>query len=263
MGAKYIYRVDDLNARMNWQNFWKLMGLFSTQGVKPLLGVVPDNKDPDLIVEQVNNDYWEILNHLERDGLVEIAQHGYQHSLFSSRAKPILGKGAGFTSQTEFAGLSYKLQLEKIKSGKAILEDKGIFTDIWMAPNHSFDWITLKALRASGFRAITDGIALYPFSLRGLTFIPQQFWRPRFFPLGIITICLHVNSMDEKIYQRVKAHLESKAKIISFNEARKQLRGRFAGFLDRTFQLGYFLIRKTKQLVKALSLKLFPMKEQL
>ena len=45
---KIALRMDDITADMNWDNFFRLKELFDKAGVRPLLGVVPDNRDVDL-----------------------------------------------------------------------------------------------------------------------------------------------------------------------------------------------------------------------
>ena len=50
-----------------------------------------------------------------------------------------------------------KEQKEKLLLGKAALENEGIYTDTFMAPGHSYDRNTLKALKTIGFEYVTDG----------------------------------------------------------------------------------------------------------
>ena len=48
---------------------------------------------------------------------------------------------------------------------------------IWVAPAHSFDWVTLEALRQeTDIRLVSDGIALNSYRKNGFDFIPQQLW---------------------------------------------------------------------------------------
>jgi hypothetical protein len=73
-----------------------------------------------------------------------------------------------------------------------------------MAPAHSFDENTCKALKKVGITHITDGIAVYPFKKYGLYRLPQQLWKPQKMPFGTRTICLHPNSMKKKDIQRIE-----------------------------------------------------------
>lgn len=225
MTAKYIYRMDDITPDMNWDSFWKYIDLFKMYKVTPLLGIVPDNRDPDLSCQRERHDFWQIMRDLKSSDTVEFAQHGFQH-VYVSWEEGILSRKYGFKQQSEFAGLTYNEQFEKIKTGRDILRNHGIFTDVWMAPSHSFDLITLKVLEDLGFSTLTDGIALYPFMISSLTAIPQQQWEPEYYPLGIVTICLHINHSSESLYQKVEKHLKSGACFIKFSEAKKYKAGK-------------------------------------
>jgi hypothetical protein len=116
---------------------------------------------------------------------------------------------------SEFAGLAYDEQLQKIERGKEILE-KNIWMTIkrWMAPAHSFDKDTCKALKKAWFAYITDGIALYPFEKHGLKWLPQQIWRPTKKCIGIWTICLHINNFKEKDIKGIESFIKGHQKDI-------------------------------------------------
>lgn len=201
--AKYIFRLDDLCSAMDWAKFERLRKIFSTYGVKPIVAVVPDNKDIKLIKGEERGDFWEIIKKLKNEGWA-VAMHGYQHNYTQEN-----GGILKIHTKSEFAGLPYEEQLEKIRKGKEILKEKGIETDIFIAPGHSFDENTLKALKISGFNAISDGIALFPFKKFEIIWIPQIAWGPRKFLLGLITFCLHPNTMEEKDFQIVEEFIKN------------------------------------------------------
>lgn len=249
MTARYIWRMDDITPNMNWDNFWMFIELFRKYSIKPLLGIVPDNRDPQLVVHEANPDFWKIMNGLQSNGVVEFAQHGYQH-LYVTQEGGLLGGKYGFKLQSEFAGLPYDLQLKKISSGKKILENHGIYTDVWMAPSHSFDRTTLKALLDAGFKVVTDGIALYPYSMEGLLFIPQQLWRPKSFPIGVLTICLHINSSDYDDFRNIERFLNTGAYTISFSEAREHMAGVGDCILNSLFRMSFIAARSWQKLAK-------------
>jgi uncharacterized membrane protein YbhN (UPF0104 family) len=119
---------------------------------------------------------------------------------------------------SEFAGRSFNEQLSKVRVGQALLEARGITTRYWMAPNHSFDHNTLKALQLCGFTALTDGVSLTPFTTNGLVFIPQQLWRPQWMPYGVITICLHTNEMKTTHVKALRAFLRRPFTFSTFSE---------------------------------------------
>jgi len=240
--------MDDITPDMNWKQFWRFIDLFQRYGVKPLLGVVPDNKDKKLAIEPKRNDFWQVMRNLQSQEAVEFAQHGYQH-LYETDKTGILGRKYGFFSQSEFSGLPYAQQYRKIKAGRKILQDEGIYTDIWMAPAHSFDMVTLRVLYDLGFKAVTDGIALFPYGMERLLFVPQQAWKPEYFPMGIVTICLHTNSASEGLFQSVKKHLESKAGIISFSDAVRQGPRLLGGIFNNGLR-SYFVSRRVLGLMR-------------
>ncbi|XER08410.1 hypothetical protein SRRS_40250 [Sporomusa rhizae] len=193
------------------------MELFKTHKVKPLLGIVPDNKDHKLDIQAPHPGFWDIMRGLGKENLVEYAQHGYQH-LYETNSSGLFGK-YGIKAQSEFAGLSYEKQYSKLKLGLDILQRERVNTRVWMAPSHSFDKITIKALRDLGFLAITDGFGLYPTTIENLVFVPQQVWRPRVFPFGFITICLHPNTLDVCQITEISDFLKMGLSNISFSEA--------------------------------------------
>lgn len=247
MSTKYIYRMDDITPDMNWKRFWNYMHLFKKHGVVPLLGVVPENRDPELSVGRTEENFWEIIRELQNKGEAEIAQHGYRHMLKKTASKSYPRGICRFNHLSEFAGLSYEEQFNMIKSGREILQAHGIFTDIWMPPCHSSDKVTIKVLKDLGFRHVTDGIALYPFKYSGLSFVPQQLWKPKRMPVGVFTVCLHINKEAESLYNSVKRHTESGARICSFSEAAELYNNTHKRLLNGLFKTAYMLLRFLKQ----------------
>ncbi len=205
MSAHYLFRLDDITPEMDWGRFWALMQLFERHSINPLLGVVPDNRDPNLIRQSSHADFWEILRELQNSNSVDIAQHGYQHILVNRPAAALIGPAYGIKKEaSEFAGDSFNDQNFRIREGLRILNRNGISTTTWMAPNHSYDLNTLKALRENNFIAVSDGVALFPYRDNGLLFIPQTSWRPRWMPLGVHTICIHTNSITPSEVKRLR-----------------------------------------------------------
>lgn len=202
MNPTYFFRLDDICPTMHWDKFNRLTALFDRYQVKPLLGIVPDNRDTKLRIDPPAAHFWPKMRQLQQQGYL-IAQHGYQHCYTGLRGG-LLGLHRG----SEFAGKPYQEQLQLIYAGKKILEDNlQQAVTWWMAPGHSFDVVTCQALVAAGFTYITDGIALYPFRRHGLTWIPQQLWQPQSIPFGFWTICLHPNTMQESDFIRLKHFL--------------------------------------------------------
>lgn len=57
--ARYLVRFDDICPAMNWDMWGKIETVLRENGVKPILAVVPDNKDPLLDVGAPVSDFWE------------------------------------------------------------------------------------------------------------------------------------------------------------------------------------------------------------
>lgn len=203
----YIFRMDDISPVMNWNSFFALLQLFSKHNVKPLLGIIPDNQDKRLSREPYRPNFWKTMRQLVADNLVDIAQHGYQHLLRPRYTQQIPKYLMPTRPFSEFAGDPLHIQVDKIRRGQRILLDEGLSTTYWMAPNHSLDRVTLRALWLLGFSTATDGIALHPFFDEGILFIPQQTWRPRWSPGGVQTICLHSDSITVSEIRRLRHFL--------------------------------------------------------
>ena len=156
---KIAVRLDDITPDMDWERFLKFKEVLDKYQVKPLIGVVPDNRDENLKGSQEGapTDFWTYIKELQKEGWV-IAMHGYRH-IYST------DKGGVFplNNFSEFAGLSYEEQEKMLADGKRMLAEKGIETDVFMAPAHSYDKNTLKALIKTGFNKITDGFGDCPY----------------------------------------------------------------------------------------------------
>ncbi len=201
MIAQYLLRFDDLCPTMDkqrWDRFAHLMQRFS---LRPILAVVPDNLDPELVVAPPNPGFWEEMRQWQQAGAA-IGLHGYQHLCRAN--------GGGLVPlhrQTEFAGARPGDQRTWIATGMATLRSHGLEPSIWVAPRHGFDASTLAALRQAGVQTISDGLAIQPFQSRGFLWIPQQLWEPQQRDRGLWTICLHANSASDATYAALERFL--------------------------------------------------------
>lgn len=211
------FRLDDITPDMDWDKFYRVKAIFDKYKVRPLIGVVPDNQDPTLSCGEVHPDFWEYLRSLEQSGWM-IAQHGYRH-VYETKSSGLLG----IKKASEFAGLSYEAQYEKIRCGREILQKHGLNVTIFMAPGHTYDKNTQKALRRLGFTCVTDGYANVPYYTKKLLFVPCRSSQPHL-TTGMDTICLHCNEMTENDYRNLENFLEGYGShVISFSEVFGQL----------------------------------------
>lgn len=166
MVRKILIRFDDICPTMDFGQFYIAKDMLDKYNIKPVLGIIPNCKDPDLDIEPYHEDFWVLVRRLQQDGYT-LAMHGYQHKFDSY----VRGKvNIGYNS--EFAGHSYDVQFKKIALGRETLFNHGIYTDIFFAPAHSYDDNTLKALAANGFKYISDGRSNKPFLIHDIISIP-------------------------------------------------------------------------------------------
>jgi len=225
--AKYLMRFDDINSRMNWNKFFIIKNVLEKYNIKSILGVVPKCEDKFLEVEKVYPDYYENLRKFALYGDT-IAQHGYEH-LFDSKSRGFYGN----TLNSEFAGSSYETQLIKLSKGKKILEKESLWRPVFMAPNHSFDNLTIKALKKLNFKIILDGFAMSPFLKQDIYFIPQISSRPlpSFLPI-LSQLCIHINTISEKELFQLILFIERNHKLFIKLEDLK-IKNNFFTFFDR------------------------------
>lgn len=212
---KIAVRMDDIAPGMNRKRFEAFKALLDEYQVKPLIGVVPDNQDENLNKEVTSNKeiFWQEIMQLQSKGWI-VAQHGYQH-VYTEK------KGGLFPLNhfSEFAGKSYEKQKEMISKGKEILSKNGIETDIFMAPAHSYDKNTLRALVDNGFTKLTDGFGKAPYVRAGIIFYPIAFrlkgdGKNK---SGITTMVIHTNTMNEADMLRCRKILET-GNVVSYQE---------------------------------------------
>lgn len=224
MGPTFVIRLDDICPTMRWASMDRAAILFRELDIRPLIGVVPDNRDPTLMLDPPRGDFWDLVRAWAADGWA-VAQHGYQH-LYVSPSSGMLG----IASRSEFAGLPFDEQRRKLSLGREVLMARGIEADTFMAPAHSLDAVTVRALRDQGFRYVTDGFGLFPYDVDGMTFVPQLFGSPLHLGIGVYTVCLHLNEMSAARLERFERFCrQHRREIIDFHTARAIRGPRFLG----------------------------------
>ena len=191
--CNYLLRFDDICPTMNWTVWDKVEAILISNRILPILAVVPDSQDINLVIDPACADFWERVRRWQNMGF-SIAIHGYQHRYVNDNAGLMR-----LTYQSEFAGLSREEQEIKLRKGLEIFTANGVSADAWVAPAHSFDSITVAVLADLGISVISDGLWHWPFTdIHGTTWIPQQLWS--FVPKtsGIWTVCCHHNKWTDQ-----------------------------------------------------------------
>ena len=204
--TRYIIRIDDFSQRMDYENFLRLEALLDKHHVKAIVAVVPKQVDKDFNKFQRvdEKEYAKKLNELTNKGW-KIALHGYNHTDWGKKGKSIVP----VHEESEFTGRLYREQYQDLKNGKETLEETaGIEIDTFIAPYHTFDSTTLKALKAVNIYKLSDGWTIYPFYIDEVLFIPQQICEPIWYPFGVHTICLHPQTMTPSLYKKLDLFIE-------------------------------------------------------
>lgn len=205
MGAKYIIRLDDACPSMHWEKWDRIFKLLDKYNIKPIIAVIPNNKDKSFAHAKPKNDFWESVKDWEGKGY-DIAMHGYDHVYISKKSGIV-----PINKRSEFAGVDYEQQLSKIKKAWDIFLKNNIKPKIWVAPAHSFDKTTLKILKEyTDVTIVSDGLSKYPFNKLDFFWIPLQLWKPKEKNGGIWTICYHPNNMSEKQFKELEDFIKLK-----------------------------------------------------
>jgi len=210
-----LIRMDDICENMNWHLMDKCESLFDKHEIKPLLGVIPINKDPELLKYSGNNKFWERVRSWKNKGW-EIAMHGCHHlyTQKSNKKKDIFNYGG----DSEFYGLDFDAQLQKIEIGLKKFEEENLKVRSFFAPNHIYDVNTLKALKQSEIKIVIDGYGFFPYYKSEILFIPQLFYKEIFLPFGIQSTQMHINEWNNNRFKNFEFFIEKNyKKIVNLN----------------------------------------------
>ena len=235
---QYILRLDDASDYMDLEKWRRMEKLLDKYGVKPLFGIIPKNADESLVSKYERNPHFWSLMHSWIDKGWTPAMHGYEHRYVT--------KDGGINpvnKRSEFAGLPYEEQAEKIRKGYQILVEHGIKPDIFFAPSHTFDENTLKAIKnETPIRIISDTVAWDVYKKDDFWFIPQQSGSVRKLPFQTITFCYHPNTIKDADVLRLESFI-SKGKDCFFDDS-----------------INHILIKREKTLFDKMLVKLYQIK---
>ena len=227
--AQYLLRFDDLCPTMSMDRWHSLGRLIEEFELRPILAIVPDNRDEQLSCAASDPAFWSTMRSFESAGAT-VALHGYTH-VCERKSGGLLR----LSQSSEFAGAPAALQHQWIEAGLQILCFHGLTPRLWAAPRHGFDRNTLQALRAHRIRALSDGLARRPFAREGVLWIPQQLWSPVEKSRGLWTICIHPNTVSLLDLERLRAFLAAHAKqFTSFERVLKEYRPSGLNCMERS-----------------------------
>jgi hypothetical protein len=242
MRAIYLLRLDDACDTMDHAKWKRMEALLDQFNIKPMITVIPNNEDGSQVIDPTDNNFWVWLRSLEKKGW-EICMHGNDHvyQTKSGGINPV-------QRRSEFAGLSYEDQCEKVRKGILKFKQEGIDPKIFVAPSHTFDKNTLLALHnESDIRIVSDTIALYPYTKFGIIFIPQQMNIIRNIMIpGIFTFCYHPSAMTDSDFLELEKNLQyHHLKFSAFRDI-NLTKIKSKKLIDKLFSFLYFLNRNIK-----------------
>lgn len=239
MVAKYLIRLDDACDTSNFSKWREIERILDTFSVKPIVAVIPNNRDQSLFYGPKNPNFWNLVRTWESKKWA-VAMHGLNHVYHNVDRKRLI---LPFYDRSEFAGLPLEKQRERIRRSLAIFRENKIEPRLWVAPSHSFDAVTLEALNLEvSFRIISDGIALRPYTESEFTFIPQQLWDVSHKKSGTWTICLHPDTMSFEEIDLLASKLsknEIKENLINIDQI--QCAGTSKRLIDRLYAFAFWL----------------------
>lgn len=244
MNNKYCIRLDDACPTMDAKKWQRIENILDAYGVRPMVGVIPVNKDPKQLIDVADNRFWTKVKNWEKKGWT-IALHGYNHCFISEEGMSGLNP---IWARSEFAGLSLEQQKAKIRKGIAEFRIHGIEPKYFFAPAHTFDENTLEALRTeSNIRIISDTIATKPYRRGDFIFLPQLGGNCKEMKFsGVHTFCLHPSEMTEDIFIATERFLKThKEDIMGFDEV-NLVNLKEKNLMSRILSWAYFTRRRLR-----------------
>jgi hypothetical protein len=242
--TQYLVRLDDAHPWRNRDRWDRIEALLDRHGVKPIVAVVPDCRDPDLRVGGEDLEFWNRVRSWKDKGWV-LALHGDTHELVPCRRSLV-----PLNRYTEFAGRPEGVQREKIRAGWGAMVHQGVTPTVWVAPAHTFDRTTLRVLtEETSIRTISDGLSDRPFTRWGFGWFPQQLWRPRSCPGGVWTLCLHPNDHTPEFETQLETFLAAHhGKVVTLSDLPTPERP--WSWADGLFSLSFRSLRSLKRMIR-------------
>ena len=246
MNNQYLIRLDDACPTMcssKWKEMFRILDLY---GVKPMVGIIPDNKDPEQEIDEPDTEFWRKVKLWQKKGYA-IALHGHNHCYISDKGLEGLNP---LWTRSEFAGVPLEVQKQKIADGYKIMKIHGLVPKYFFAPSHTFDKNTLIALKeCTDIRIISDTVATKPYRKEDFVFIPQFGSECMEMKIrGVWTFCLHPSTMRKEQFEALENFLkEHKKEFTSYDRIDVQ-RVKEKDFLSHVLSWLYFIRRKIRHI---------------
>lgn len=147
-----VFRMDDYSARSATDMELRVIDLFRKKDLSITFGVIPfvwagnlnDPSPKDFLPLPLEKG--DILRAGIEEGVLDVALHGYSHQTINEN------------EQSEFAGLDYPSQVERLAKGKQLLEGMiGAPVTTFAPPWNRYDLNTLMALEEMDFTTLSAG----------------------------------------------------------------------------------------------------------
>ena len=195
--SKIIVRLDDFHQVRDVKGWDRTFELLDNLGVRGVIAPIPKKEGEELSDEAARE-----LKEFIRRGW-EVAQHGYTHEKMTN-CRGI----AGTREWSEFAGLPYTEQRQRIIEGKKILKERGIDAKTFVPPVHSFDNTTVEVLNDLDFKVLNDGRFFFPRKVGKILMVPtHKIWH-EFIRFGVVTLVLHPNEATNENLNRWQDWIE-------------------------------------------------------
>ena len=239
-----LIRIDDIAENMNWPLMKRCEALFDKYNIKHLLGVVSNNKDPELKSYPKNESFWSQVR-AWKEKKWEISMHGFTHVYDKDTYK---NDYFNYGGKSEFFGHTYEEQFSRINKSLKIFEKENIKIRSFFAPNHTYDLNTFSALKDNNILNIIDGYGLMPFKINNINFIPQLFYKEIILPFGIQSTQVHLNYWDENDFLKFeKFIIKNNKKIITFEDTLKKVNE------NKIYSLMNWITEKSLKLIRNIS----------
>ena len=173
----YILRFDDFTRFSDLGRWDAIHQKLKEKGIRGLIGVTPSCHDERLIKNKSmpDSEFWSKIKGYKN---FDIGMHGLHHENF------------GLMGQEQ--------QMSWMMESMKLFVKHCLIPDVFIPPNHSLNKYTVHAMRLVGMTHLSEGIGLWPWKDvdSNIIVVPQILWTPRKVPLGLITFCLHPDTMS-------------------------------------------------------------------